>query len=102
MAATAVDTAYLAGFCAVPQPTVQTLIDNPTTDLVTSFLHSLIVKAQECDTVRSERLRLDVELENAIRSGESRVKVSKANADKAHREAETLGKKLQDEGSSMH
>lgn len=101
MAAAVVDTAYLASFCSVPQTNVQTLIDQPTQDLVLSFLQSLTGKAQEHDKLQSERYRLDVELENAVRGGESRAQTLKVNADKALEDVKLLGEKLNQEGPSL-
>lgn len=98
MASAAVDTAYLANFCAVPETNIKTLTTSPTADLVTSFLQSLITKAQEHEFLKSDRLRLDVELENAVRGGESRVRGVKATADKALKESDALRRKLHEEG----
>ena len=98
MAAAAVDIPYLSTYSSVPEPSLRNLIDTPTTELVTSFLQTLITKAQEHDRLRSERLRQDVELENAIRGSESRARGLKATADKSIKEVETLRKQLNDRG----
>ena len=98
MAAAVVDTAYLASYCSVPEPTVQTLLTNPTVDLVTALLQSIIVKAQDHDRLQSERLRLDVELENAIRNGESKTKFFEDKLKKAREEVATFKSKLNEEG----
>jgi len=98
MATTALDTAYLASYCSWTQPSLQTLIDSPSSDLITSFLENLITKAQEHDRLKAERLRLDVELENAVRGGESRTRGLKANTEKALRDVEALRTSLNEKG----
>lgn len=98
MAAAAVDTAYLANTFAIPEPTIHSLIDAPTAQLVQSFLQQLASKARDYDTSRAERLRLDVELENAVRLGESRARSLKTGLEKATRSNEDLTERLKAEG----
>ncbi|KAF2812072.1 uncharacterized protein BDZ99DRAFT_412562, partial [Mytilinidion resinicola] len=97
MAAAAVDVAYLAVSFAVPQSQIQSLLDDPTTELVASILSQIESKAREHDDVKAEKLRIDVELENAVRSGDSRAKALKASVDKGLKEVEHLRRKLNDE-----
>ena len=94
----AVDTAYVANYCGIPQSNVDTLVAEPSPDLVTTFLRTIITRAQEHEALKTERLRADVELENAVRGGEARARTLKANADKALQEVESLRKKLDEEG----
>lgn len=96
--AAAVDTAYVASYCGVPESNVQTLTEAPTADLVTTFLRTVITRAQEHETLKAERLRVDVELENAVRGGEAKARALKANADKALQDVQALRKRLDDEG----
>lgn len=98
MAAVAVDVGYLAASYAVPEPTLQSLLDNPTADLVKSLLQQIEAKAREYDGIKAEKLRSDVELENAVRSGEVRARTLKATADKGLKDVEDLRRKLNDEG----
>lgn len=92
------DLPYLSTYCAVPESTLQSLVQAPTVDLVTSFLQLLLPRAQENERIKSERLRLDVELENAVRSADLRTRILKANTDKALKEVDDLRQKLNQEG----
>lgn len=92
------DTALLAATFGVEEPTLHTLLDEPTQDLVKQFLTTLTAKAEEYDTLKSEKLRADVELENTIRSNESRVKTLKNTVNKGLQEVEELRKKLTEQG----
>lgn len=85
MAAVELDVAQLATFCSVPQETITTLVDAPTADLVRTLLENISAKAREFNGLTSEKLRLGVELENAVRGAESKSRVLKSSIDKAHR-----------------
>ena len=98
MAALALDLPYLSTYSNISEPNLLTLIHNPSTDLVTSFLEQIILKAQDYERLKAERLRVDVELESAVRNGELHARTLKANADKALEEAQTLRKQLNEEG----
>ncbi|KAL9057915.1 MAG: hypothetical protein Q9162_002042 [Coniocarpon cinnabarinum] len=99
--AAAVDTAYLASYCSIPESSIQTLVSEPTPDLLTTFLQTLVIRAQEHEALKSEHLRRDVELENAVRGGEAKARVLKANADKAQEHVETLRKQLDEQETSQ-
>ncbi|KXT04956.1 hypothetical protein AC579_4293 [Pseudocercospora musae] len=92
--ATAVDVAYLATAYGVSAVDIQTLIDAPTTDLVNDFLQSVTAKTREYDTLKAEKLKVDVELDNTVRTSETKVKAQKAAVTKAHKEVEELRTKL--------
>lgn len=98
MAAATVDVGYLAASYSVPEPTLQSLLSGPTVELVQSLLVQIEAKAREYDELKSEKLRSDVELENAIHEGETRQRALKASADKALKEVEELRQKLSQEG----
>ena len=100
MATTVVNVEYVAASFAVPQLTLQSLLDNPTVELVTSLLQQIEAKAREHDEIKAEKLRSDVELENAVRSGDSRARALKTSVDKGLKEVEELRTKLNDEGMS--
>ncbi|TKA70110.1 hypothetical protein B0A49_09564, partial [Cryomyces minteri] len=101
MAGTAVDIAFIASAYSIPESTVQTLLDAPTAELVRSFLESVAAKAHELEELKAEKLRSDVELENAVRSGESRARGLKTAVEKGLKEAEELRVKLKKEGRVM-
>ena len=91
-----VDTAYLSTTYDFPEPDLQTLLDAPTQALVKTLLESLVTKGQEFDTLKSEKLRVDVELENVVRTSESKVKAQKAAVAKHVKEIGELRKTLGD------
>lgn len=94
MADTAVQLPYISSYYAIPETTLTTLTQAPTVELVNQLLESINKKAQESDELKSDKLRLEVELENAVRSNESKVKVLKLSVEKGHAEVEDLRKKL--------
>ncbi|OCK81180.1 hypothetical protein K432DRAFT_404025 [Lepidopterella palustris CBS 459.81] len=98
MATAVVNAAYIAASFAVPEPTIQSLLNNPTVELVNLLLQQIEVKAREYDDTKAEKLRLDVELENAVRSGDTRARSLKANLDKGLKDVEDLRRRLNDEG----
>lgn len=100
MAAAAVDVAYLAASYTVEEQTLLSLLDAPTTELVRAFLVQAEAKARDYDDLKSEKLRAEVELENAVRFGETRAKTFKASADKALKDLEELRQKLTEAGGS--
>ncbi|KAI4658055.1 uncharacterized protein J4E79_007036 [Alternaria viburni] len=93
MAAT-VDVGYLAASYSVPETTLQSLLSEPTVELVQTLLTQIEAKARAYDDLQSEKIRTDVELEAAIQGGEQRARTLKATAEKAQKEAEELKKKL--------
>lgn len=99
MAAAAVDVGYLAASYAVPETTLQSLLSQPTVALVQSLLEQIESKAREHDDLKSEKIKLDVELEAAVQGGETRARSLQAAADKAKKETEQLQQKLAREGA---
>lgn len=102
MATAAIDVAFISASYGVPEPTLQTLLDAPTTEIVRSLLEQIEAKAREYGSLKAEKLRTDVELENAVRSGESRARALKASLDNALKEIEDLRRRLDEEGMSRH
>ncbi|KAF9248600.1 hypothetical protein DTO027I6_878 [Penicillium roqueforti] len=94
MAETAIQLPYLSSHYALPESTLTTLRQAPTVELVNQLLESINKKAHESDELKSDKLRLEVELENSVRSNESKVKVLKASVEKGHAEVADLRKKL--------
>lgn len=94
----AVDFAYLSTHLGVPETTLTTVASQPTPDLVTAVLQAVVAKAHEFDALYTEKLQIDIELENAVRSSEARCQTFKATADKALKDVEEVRKKLQSEG----
>ncbi|KKA30609.1 hypothetical protein TD95_000829 [Thielaviopsis punctulata] len=97
MAAAAVDTAFLAAHLGLSESSVSAL---PTDDATTAFLQAVAVKAKEFDSLYADKIRVDIELENAVIGSETRCSSFKATADQAMKEVEELNKKLKEEESS--
>ena len=93
------DVPQLSSFCSLPQQTIDTLLDAPTTDLVRKLLENISVKAHEQNDLASEKLKLGVELENAVRGGETKIRVLKGSIDKILKEAADSRQKLETEGT---
>lgn len=98
MAIAQLDVPQLSSFCSLPQQSIDTLLDAPTAGLVRTLLENISVKAREHNDLASEKLRLGVELENAVRGGETKSRVLKGTIDKGHKEAADLRQKIQAEG----
>lgn len=99
MAAAVADFGYLSTHLGVPENTLETAATQPTAELVRTVLQAVAAKAHEFDNLYAEKLQVDIELENAVRSAESRCQSFKATADKALKDAEEIRKKLQQEGT---
>ncbi|KAF4460417.1 hypothetical protein FALBO_12811 [Fusarium albosuccineum] len=99
--AAAVDTGYIAGHLGLDQPVIATLTTEPTADLVATLLQAVAAKAHEFDTLYADKLQTDIELENAVRSSETRSQTFKATADKALKDVEEARQQLKDEGKSL-
>ncbi|KAI9664826.1 MAG: hypothetical protein M1821_006274 [Bathelium mastoideum] len=100
MAAAAVDVAYISTSYSVPHSTLTTLLDEPTVELVQELLRYLDQKAREHDEVKAEKLRAEVELENAVRSGEARARALNDTVEKGLQDVDGLRKKLHQEGAN--
>ena len=98
MAAATVELPYLSSHHSIPESTLSTLTQAPTVELVNQLLESITKKAHETDELNSDKLRLEVELENAVRSSDSKIKVLKNSVEKGHAEVEESRKKLHESG----
>ncbi|EXJ89029.1 nucleoprotein TPR [Capronia epimyces CBS 606.96] len=90
-----VDTRALSAFSSLPEPSITSLIDSPTSELVISFLRSIETRAKECEQNKSQKIKLEVELETVVRTSESKTKVLQTSRDKALAEASKLRVELQ-------
>ena len=99
MAATTVDLPYLSAHYSIAEPTLNTLTQAPTVELVNQLLASITSKARETDELKSDKLRLEVELENAVRSSEAKIKVFKDRVEKSNAELEKLRKSYEESGN---
>jgi nucleoprotein TPR len=95
----AIDVDYLSAYLNVPQPTLTTIVDAPTAELVRLVLEAVKVKAHEHDELVADKLRVDIELENAVRTSETRVEGLRSTIEKAQNTVEELRIKLKEEGN---
>lgn len=96
MATAEIDLPRFSSFCSLPQTSLTALQHAPTTDLVRQLLDGLFPRIREQDELKASTLKLNVELENAVRSGESKGRVLKSQVDKGLKEAAELRQRLQE------
>ncbi|RDW65842.1 putative filament-forming protein (Tpr/p270) [Aspergillus mulundensis] len=94
MAAATIELPFLSTHYAIAESTLGTLTEAPTVELVNQLLEAITKKAREHDELKSDKLRLEVELESAVRSSETKIKVLKGSVEKGHAEVEETRKKL--------
>lgn len=99
MATAVIDVDYLSGYLSIPQETLSNVIDTPTAELVQAVLQAVTAKAREHDELTADKLRIDIELENAVRSSETRVEGLRSQVEKAHKTVEEVRTKLKEEGN---
>ena len=97
MATAELDTRHLSAFCSLPQTTIHTILEAPTPELIQDLLRNISTRAHEYDALKSDKLRLDVELENAVRGGDAKARALKASSDKRSKEAADLRTQLETE-----
>jgi nucleoprotein TPR len=98
MAAVTIEIPFLSSHYGIPESTLTTLTQAPSVELVNQLLESITTKAREFDELKSDKLRLEVELENAVRSSESKIKVLKGSVEKSLTEVSSLRTRLQESG----
>uniref|UniRef100_A0A093V3K5 Nucleoprotein TPR n=1 Tax=Talaromyces marneffei PM1 TaxID=1077442 RepID=A0A093V3K5_TALMA len=96
MATASIEIPFLASHYGITEDTLTTISQAPTVALVNQLLESITVKARESDELKSDKLRLEVELENAVRASESKIKVLKNSVEKGLNETATLRTRLQE------
>lgn len=96
--ATEIDVPHLGAYLSVPEAALNNLIAEPTGDLVATVLRAIAKKAQEHAQVVTERLKLEVELENSIRTADLKTETLRSSVEKSTAEVAELRKKLLSEG----
>ena len=94
------DLPYLSTTYHVPEADLQTLLDSPTVELVKDFLASLATQGQEYDTLKADKLKVDVQLEDTVRTSETKARAQKAAVTKGAKEIEHLTTKLSEAESA--
>lgn len=93
-----IDVRAISAFSSLPESSVTSLLDAPTTDLVASLLRGIESKAKEYEQSKSQKVKLEVELETVVRTSESKAKVLQNSRDKALAESSKLRVELQTSG----
>ena len=93
--ATDIDIRAISNFASLPETTVTGLLDAPTVDAVKSFLKSIEKNAKDCGQSKSQKVRLEVELETVVRTNESKAKVLQNSRDKALADVQKLRSDVQ-------
>lgn len=101
MAAATIELPYISSHYSIAESTLTTLTQAPTVELVNQLLGSISKKAREHDDLKSDKLRVEVELENAVRSSDSKIKVLKNTVEKGHTDVEDLRKKQHELGNCI-
>ncbi|KAI0871940.1 hypothetical protein GGS24DRAFT_491876 [Hypoxylon argillaceum] len=97
MAAVGLDVGYVATHLGMPETNLSVAISDPTADLVNAILAAVATKAHEFDTLFSQKLQLEVELEASVRSAEAQRDASNETAKKALKDVEDTRQKLNKE-----
>jgi nucleoprotein TPR len=99
--AAVMDVEYLSAYLNVPQATLTTIVDAPTAELVRLVLEAVKSKAHEHNELAADKLRVDIELENAVRSSETRVEGLRSTIEKSQNTVEELRVKLKEHGNYL-
>lgn len=93
-----VDLRTVSSFTGISEPYLSSLISAPTVELVKSLLQSIELKARDYEQIKTQKVRLEVELETSVRTNESKVKALKKAVEKGLAESSTLRVELQNSG----
>ncbi|KAI9789256.1 MAG: hypothetical protein M1816_006265 [Peltula sp. TS41687] len=102
MATTTVDLNYLSTYLGVSQPSISSLIEQPSKVLVYTLLQAITYKAKQHDEEKAHRMRLDVELDHSSKKAAHRICDLKAQLKTAREEADQLKEKLRLEEAGRH
>ncbi|KAJ9653475.1 Protein mlp1, partial [Neophaeococcomyces mojaviensis] len=90
-----IDVRTVATFTSLPESSVNTLLTAPTAELVKTLLQTIEKKAKEYEQTKSQKVKLEVELETVVRTNESKSKVLQNSRDKALADVSKLREDLQ-------
>lgn len=93
-----IDFKIISNFSAVSEGTLTSLLLSPTSDAVKSLFQAIEKNARECESNKSQKVKLEVELETVVRTNESRVKVLQNSRDKALADTRKLREDVQTAG----
>ncbi|KAI9829462.1 MAG: hypothetical protein M1826_005644 [Phylliscum demangeonii] len=102
MAAVMDDVAFLSTYMSLPQDIVAKVIEEPTKDFIHLLVQAIALKTNDCERVKAINARLEVELENSVRTSDSRIRTLKGSLTQALKELGVLRERLsQDETTRM-
>ncbi|KIW78973.1 hypothetical protein Z517_08813 [Fonsecaea pedrosoi CBS 271.37] len=90
-----VDVRGISAFSSLPETSLTSLISQPTPELVTALLRAIEAKVKEFEQTKSQKVKLEIELETVVRTSESKAKVLQNSRDKALAESSKLRVELQ-------
>jgi len=93
-----VDLRAVSSFTGISEPYLSSVIATPTVELVKSLLQSIELKARDYEQIKTQKVRLEVELETSVRTSESKVKALKKAVEKGLAESSKLRVELKDSG----
>lgn len=93
-----VDLRAVSSFTGIAETHLSSLITSPTVDLVKSLLQSIELQARVHEQTKTQKVRLEVELETSVRTNESKVKALKKSVEKGLAESSKLRIDLQNSG----
>ncbi|RMZ82528.1 hypothetical protein DV737_g2036, partial [Chaetothyriales sp. CBS 132003] len=95
MAVVDVDVRVISNFASLSEASVASVLDAPTAESVRALLKAIEQNAKACEQSKSQKVKLEVELETVVRTNESKVKVLQNSRDKALADVQTLRSELQ-------
>ena len=98
MATEALDLPHLSSYLTFPESSLNALLDAPNVALVRELLDKVATKAREHQQIQSEKLKLDVELENVVRATEIKSRILKESVEKGLKEITDLRQRLNEKG----
>ena len=101
MATAQIDIPYISSYTSLPETSLTTLLSTPTAELVRTLLSTILIKAREHLELQSEKIQLEVELENAVRDGEAKSRQMKESVDRSLQESANLRQQLQAAGQTI-
>ena len=96
------DLRAISAFSSVPEANISSLLDNPTADLVRSLLVGIESKVKEYEQNKTQKVKLEVELETVVRTSESKAKVLQNSRDNALADSSKLRGDLQKSGEWIY
>lgn len=98
MAAVEIQLPPIAQFLGVPTVDLVVGLEEPSKVTIQRIYQAILSRASEFETLRAQKLKADVDLENAVHGQQSRSNVSKAAVEKHLAEISRLRTQVESEG----